>query len=207
MILSADEALMLLKEGNRRFVENRMLHPNLNADRRTEVARQQSPFAVVLGCSDSRVPAELVFDRGIGDLFVVRLAGNVAGTMGMASLEFAVEYLRVPLIVVLGHERCGAVQAALDFVDKGTQYPGQLKDLVNAIGPAAQQAQGATPEERLKNAVKRNVARVAQGLRQVRPILARYVMDGKLKIVGAYCDLETGQVDFSVTETYPAADG
>ncbi|MFN8499749.1 MAG: carbonic anhydrase [Anaerolineae bacterium] len=201
MILGADEALMLLKEGNRRFVEDRMLHPNLNADRRAEVARQQSPFAVVLGCSDSRVPAELVFDRGIGDLFVVRLAGNVAGTMGMASLEFAVEYLRVPLIVVLGHERCGAVQAALDFVDRGTVYPGQLKELVNTIQPAAEAAQGATTEERLESAIKRNVVRVVRGLEQVPPVLASYVRSGKLKIVGGYCDLDTGEVEFLDTKS------
>ncbi|MFN8471581.1 MAG: carbonic anhydrase [Anaerolineae bacterium] len=195
-MLSADEALTLLKEGNRRFAENRMLHPNLNADRRAQVAYRQTPFAAVLGCSDSRVPAELVFDRGIGDLFVVRLAGNVVGPVGMASLEFAAEYLNVPLIVVLGHERCGAVQAAIDHVDNGTEYGGRLKELINTIEPAVRGATGVTPELRLENAIKSNVARVARELVHVTPALSRHVADGKLKIVGAYCDLDTGEVEF-----------
>lgn len=195
-MLSADDALKLLKEGNGRFVEHRMHHPNLGADRRAEVVFRQKPFAIVLGCSDSRVPAELVFDRGIGDLFVVRLAGNVVGTMGMASLEFAVEYLGVHLIVVLGHERCGAVQAALDYMDKGTVYPGQLKELINTIQPSVQSAEGETAEQRLASATKRNVARVVEELSQVPPVLARYVGDGSLKIVGAYFTLETGEVEF-----------
>lgn len=187
--LTPDEALAKLMEGNQRFVENKRLNPNQDSVRISQVATGQAPFAAILGCADSRVVPEMVFDQGIGDLFVVRVAGNIAITEDIASEEFAVGVLGAPLLLVLGHERCGAVQAALE---PGTELPGVIESLVYAIRPAVEASSGESGDQ-LTNAIKENVRLQVQRL-QTSSVIAQAVAQGKLKVVGAYYDLDTGEV-------------
>jgi carbonic anhydrase len=188
--IGADEALAKLVEGNKRFVEMKLAHPEQDAARRTELSQGQQPFAVILGCSDSRVPPEVIFDQGLGDLFVVRVAGNVADDIGIASLEYAVEHLGSRLIVVLGHERCGAVTAAV----AGGEVPGHLPVLMGALKPAVDKGK-ASGGEAVEAAMVANVELTAEHLRESRPILAELVEKGEVKIVGARYDLDTGAVE------------
>jgi carbonic anhydrase len=188
--VGADEALAKLVEGNKRFVEMRLAHPEQDAACRTALSQGQQPFAVILGCSDSRVPPEVVFDQGLGDLFVVRVAGNVADDIGVASLEYAVEHLGTRLIVVLGHERCGAVTAAV----KGGEFPGHLPALMDALKPAVDKAKGAAGDA-VDAAMLANVALVTEQLRESKPVLAELVEKGEVKIVGARYDLDSGAVE------------
>lgn len=126
-VTGGDEALARLIRGNQRFVFAMAANPNQTVERRKQVADKQAPFAVILGCSDSRVPLEIIFDQGIGDLFVVRLAGNAFdNNMGLGSIEFALEYFHSPLLMVLGHERCGAVQSTIEAIDRNVAVPGKL---------------------------------------------------------------------------------
>lgn len=186
--LTPDQALAQLMEGNQRFVQRRRINPNQDAARLTEVATGQAPFAAILGCADSRVVPEIVFDQGIGDLFVARVAGNIAITEDIASEEYAVGVLGTPLLMVLGHERCGAVAAALE----GGELPGVIESLVFAIRPAVQASEG-EPGDRLTNAIKSNVSLQVQRL-QNSSVIASAVQEGKLKVVGAYYDLDTGEI-------------
>jgi carbonic anhydrase len=186
--LTPDQALTQLMEGNRRFVARKRLNPHQDGARLTEVAAGQAPFAAILGCADSRVVPEIAFDQGIGDLFVVRVAGNIAITEDIASEEYAVGVLGTPLLMVLGHERCGAVAAALE----GGELPGVIESLVFAIRPAVQSSQGEAGD-RLTNAVKANVRLQVQRL-QNSSVIASAIKAGKLKIVGAYYDLDTGKI-------------
>ncbi|MBD1872298.1 carbonic anhydrase [Nodosilinea sp. FACHB-131] len=186
--LTPDQALAQLMEGNQRFVERRRLNPNQDAARLAEVASGQAPFAAILSCADSRVVPEIVFDQGIGDLFVVRVAGNIAITEDIASEEYAVGVLGTPLLMVLGHERCGAVAAALE----GGELPGVIESLVFAIRPAVQASEGKSGD-RLTNAIKSNVSLQVQRL-QNSSVIASALQEGKLKIVGAYYDLNTGEI-------------
>lgn len=186
--LTPDQALNQLMEGNRRFVAKRRTHPHQDSVRITEVAAGQAPFAAILSCADSRVVPEIAFDQGIGDLFVVRVAGNIAITEDIASEEYAVGVLGVPLLMVLGHERCGAVDAAL----KGGELPGVIESLVFAIQPAIQASEGQAGD-RLTNAVKANIRLQVQRL-QASSVVAAAVQSGKLKVVGAYYDLDTGEI-------------
>jgi carbonic anhydrase len=186
--LTPDEALAKLMEGNQRFADRRRLHPNQDEVRLTEVAAGQAPFAAILSCADSRVVPEIAFDQGIGDLFVVRVAGNIAITEDIASEEYAVGVLGAPLLMVLGHERCGAVDAAL----KGGELPGVIESLVFAIRPAIQASRGESGD-RLTNAVKANVRLQVQRLKNS-SVIASAVQEGKLKVVGAYYDLDTGKI-------------
>ena len=183
----ADEALARLVEGNKRFVQMKLTHPEQDASCRTSLSKGQQPFAVILGCSDSRVPPEVIFDLGLGDLFVVRVAGNVADDIGIASIEYAVEHLGSRLIVVLGHERCGAVTAAV----KGGEFPGHLPALMTALKPAVDKSKGAAGDA----AVLANVDLTAKQLRESKPILAELVEKGEIKIVGARYDLDSGAVE------------
>ena len=196
-IRDSTSALRELLEGNARYVAARMTRPDQTAERRAEVAAAQHPFAVIFGCSDSRVPAEIVFDQGLGDLFVVRVAGPVVDDAVLGSLEFAALELKVPLILVLGHERCGAVTAALAALDQGTTPPGHITALVDAITPAVKRAKGRSGDA-LDNAVRANVELVVEKLRTSRQVLAGQVSSGKLRIVGARYDLEAGRVDVIV---------
>jgi carbonic anhydrase len=186
--ITPDQALQRLLDGNKRFVEQRRKNPNQEFARLTEVAQDQKPFAAILGCADSRVTPEIVFDQGIGDLFVVRVAGNISTTEDIASEEFGTLVLGAKILLVLGHERCGAVKAAL----KGGEYPGMIGSLVYAIKPAVDASEG-KPGDRLENAIKTNILLQTKRL-QTSPVIFKLVQQGKLKVVGGYYDLDTGIV-------------
>jgi carbonic anhydrase len=181
-----DRALQLLIQGNERFVENKRKFPDQEWRDITAVAPSQAPFAAILGCADSRVPAEIVFDRGFGDIFVCRVAGNVATPEEIGSLEFAALVLGVKVIMVLGHERCGAVKAAIE----GGELPGHIGSLTEAILPAVESSKNQAGDK-VENAVKANVRLQAQRCK-ASPVLNQLIEEGKLKIVGAYYDLDTG---------------
>jgi carbonic anhydrase len=198
--MGADEALGRLLEGNQRFVESTLIHPDQGAARRNLLAGGQSPFAIILCCSDSRVPPELVFDQGLGDLFVVRVAGNVADEIGLASLEYAAEHLGVRLVMVLGHERCGAVTAAV----KGGELPGHLPALMAALQPAVAGNRDLHGDQ-VEGVMRANIELTALQLRESGPVLSERVKAGELKVVGARYDLDTGVVE--VVDPAPSRDG
>ncbi len=184
-----DAALKTLMDGNKRFIEGKPMHPDQDIKRLKEVAKGQKPFAIVVGCSDSRVPNEIIFDSGLGDLFIVRTAGQVSTYASWGSIEFAEEVLGAHLIMVLGHTKCGAVAAAVNVPD----VPGHIVTLINEIKPAAQKVKG-MPGDAVENAVKENVKMQVEKLKGLEPVLAKRVREGKLKIVGGVYDLETGEV-------------
>jgi len=192
--VSADTALIRLIEGNKRFVEGTTVKPNQSLERLKEVSTGQNPFAIIVGCSDSRVPSEIIFDQGLGDLFIVRTAGQVSSYASWGSIEFANAVLNAKLIVVLGHTKCGAVAAACTLQD----VPGHIVTLINEIKPAATlaKAHAHKPEELVDAAVSYNVALQVQKLKQLEPILAKAVITGDLRIVGAIYNLSTGKVEF-----------
>ena len=189
--VSADSATTKLKEGNERFIKGKTLHPNQDFKRIKEVAAAQKPFAIIVGCSDSRVPSEIIFDQGIGDLFIVRTAGQVSSYASWGSIEFGNAVLGAKLIVVLGHTSCGAVSAACKIPD----VPGHIVTLINAIKPAAELAKKIAGDV-VENAVKINVAMEVKQLQSLEPVLTKAIKNGSLKIVGAVYNLSTGQVDF-----------
>ena len=188
--ITGDQALQKLVAGNKRYVRIAFLHPDQTRKRRTQVATGQAPFAIVLSCSDSRVPPELVFDQGLGDLFIIRVAGNVVSNEVLGSIEYAAEHFGSPLVMVLGHERCGAVDATV----QGGEAPGHIGSLVDAIKPAVEKVKG-KPGDLLDNAVRANIELVADQLANSKPILSEFVHNGKLKVVGARYDLDTGVVE------------
>lgn len=181
--------LKRLRAGNQRYASGNPLGLRRDPTRRAEVAEGQQPPAVIVGCSDSRVPAELIFDQGLGDLFITRLAGNIVDDAALGSIEYAVDHLHARLIVVLGHDHCGAVQAAL----KGGSVPGHMGSFVEAIRPAVEETRG-HPGDPIRNAVNANVQRMVHLLRTSQPILAGEVKSGRLKVVGARYELENGKV-------------
>lgn len=187
--VSPDESLKRMMDGNKRFVEERRLNPNSSRLRLRETAVAQYPFACILGCADSRVPAEIVFDQGLGDLFVVRVAGNVASQTAIGSLEFSTAVLGAQLIVVLGHSRCGAVSAAV----KGDPLPGRIGVFVEEIKPAVERVRSKTGDLE-DNSVTANAQYQVQRLAESSTILAGLIREGKLKIVGGRYDLATGRV-------------
>ncbi|MDZ7292358.1 MAG: carbonic anhydrase [candidate division KSB1 bacterium] len=188
--LIGDQALKELMIGNQRYVATQLTHPHQTAMRRAEVAKGQRPFAIILGCSDSRVPPEIIFDQGLGDLFVIRVAGNILDEVVVGSIEYAAKHLGVHLIVVLGHKRCGAVEATV----KGGEAPSQIKRVIAALKPAVEKVRGLSGDL-VENVVKANIEMVVDCLKSSQPILAKLVEDGKLKIVGGYYDLDTGTVN------------
>lgn len=192
-MLSIDQALQQLLAGNQRYVEAHLSHPHLTTERRAEVARGQHPFAMVFSCVDSRVPPELVFDQGLGDLFVIRTAGHVLDQAAFGSIEFGAAELGIQLLVVLGHERCGAVAATIAALDKRTAAPGHIGALVTGITPAVEQAQ-AQAGDLVHNTVRANVALTVRAL-ATSPILSQAMAQGQLKIVGACYNLDTGNVE------------
>lgn len=199
--VSAARALEMLKEGNARFIADRPESVTQGKQRRLEIARSQSPIAVLVSCSDSRVPPELLFGRGLGELFIIRNAGNTVDTVALGSIEYAVTQLNVPLVVVMGHERCGAVDAAVSVVEKQTVFPGSMGRMVEPIIPSVLQARMAlgpkhTHDELLDASVKRNVQRVVSRLRESEALLLEPLRAGKLMIVGARYDLDDGRVEF-----------
>ncbi len=188
--ISGPRALELLLAGNQRFVAGQPKRAHQDMARLSEVAKGQHPFAIIVGCSDSRVPAEIVFDQGLGDLFGVRTAGHVMGDATLGTIEYGVEHLGANLIVVMGHSRCGAVDAAV----KGGHAPRHVDSLVNAIAPAVKSVKG-EKGPLLYNSVLANVRMVVSELRTSHPVLSERVEKGSLKIVGAYYDLDSGKVN------------
>src|SRR5688572_6394510 len=192
--MTAAEGLQQLLEGNAGFVAGASRQKPPDPSRLRELADAQHPFATVLGCSDSRVPPEMVFDQGLGDLFVVRVAGNVVGTEILGSLGYALEHLATPLFVVLGHEGCGAVRAALDMRREGVGQPSRLAELVEAISPALD---GIDPSEsaeaQLHRAVDANVRRSVRKLAAT-PAGRAALASGTIRLIGAVYELATGRV-------------
>ena len=198
----ADGSLAILMTGNARFVGDRARHPDQSEARRKEVAGKQEPFAIVLTCADSRLSPEIYFDQGLGDLFVIRNAGNVVDGHVLGSMEYAVDHLNVPLILVIGHERCGAVSAAV----AGGHAPGHISEIVESIAPAV----AATRDQEgdaVDNAVITHAQMTAGLVKRSGPILAAAVKAGQLKVVAARYDLDSGRViilpDLPQTETAP----
>jgi carbonic anhydrase len=218
-IVPPAEAIGKLKEGNSRFTAGNPQHPDESSEeraymaansyenagmvfigmtaaqaekRREELRKSQHPFAIIVSCSDSRVPPEIVFDQGLGDLFVLRVAGNVINDESLGSIEYAVDHLAVRLIVVLGHQRCGAVKAAKDTIAAKGTAPGHIESLVAAIKPAVE----ATLKGNLDATIQANVKDVVQALRTSTPILKPKVESGEVRVIGATYSLDTGAVAF-----------
>lgn len=194
--MSGDEALRRLSAGNQRFVKGETISPRRSPADFTVHAGAQFPKALIVSCSDSRVAPEILFDVGVGDVFVVRIAGNVingAGATVKGSIEYAVAELNVPLIVVLGHTNCGAVKSAIQHIDAKDSLPGAINDLVEMVKPAVL-ASKSMPGNALENAIRKNVEIGVDRLKRLEPILAPRVKDGTLKIVGGVYDLTNGAV-------------
>jgi carbonic anhydrase len=185
--LDAKGALKALMDGNARFVADKLRCPPVT-ERRKEVAKGQHPFAMILSCADSRVPIETVFDQTLGDIFGVRVAGNFIERAGLGSFEYAIEALNVPLILVLGHSKCGAVDATLAYLQHGTRQPGNIQYLVGSIAPGIK---GSTD---LPSAVVANVRATMAGTQKQSAIIAKAIADGKAMMAGGVYDLESGKV-------------
>ena len=197
MDITADQVLEALMDGNQRYVAKKTTHPHQNAARIHEIAMGQHPVAIILGCSDSRVPPEVIFDHGLGDLFVIRVAGNVVDDVVLGSIEYAVGEFCVSLVMVLGHERCGAVTAVVNHL----KVPGHISMLAAAIEPAVALAKdsgndpGNDPgNDLIDAAVIANIKLSVEQIRMSEPLLAESIKQGKVKIVGARYDLEEGLV-------------
>ncbi|HET8697941.1 MAG TPA: carbonic anhydrase [Gammaproteobacteria bacterium] len=200
-MISAQEALHQLREGNRRFVDGaRTLDSLITQSRRDELVTTQAPIAAIVGCSDSRVPVEIVFDRGLGDLFVIRVAGNIVAPSQIGSVEFAAERLGTRLVVVLGHTRCGAVRATLDDLEKGGAELWNMNSIVARIRPSVEELLATDlkhdHESLWDHAVRANVRASANQLRHGSDVLERLMRSNGLRIVGAEYSFNTGVVDF-----------
>ena len=201
-MISASEALERLLEGNRRFVSDvRGSAALVTQTRRSELAEGQEPFAIILGCSDSRVPAEIVFDQGLGDLFVIRVAGNIVASSQIGSVEFAAERFGTPLVVVLGHSRCGAVLATLEELMRPREKQSRnLRSIVDRIRPSVEGLLATElrndSEALVRHAVRANVRASANQVRHGSEVLEELIQKGRVLVVGAEYSLETGCVDF-----------
>lgn len=186
--------LTLLKEGNIRYAEGKSFHPNIEATRRTELASAgQEPMATILSCSDSRSPVELIFDRGVGDLFVVRVAGNVAGLSELATMEYGVTHLGTPVLIVMGHTKCGAVTAAV----KGAELHGHLPSLISLIKPAAEKAKTSGSEEDVvPRAIEQNVWQQVENIFARSALVREFAAAGKVTLIGAVYDIASGKVQW-----------
>ena len=199
-MISADEALDRLRQGNRRFTANTPIAGALLTERRpADLATSQSPFATILGCSDSRVPAEIIFDQGLGDLFVIRVAGNIIAPSLVGSVEFAAARCDTPLVVVLGHTQCGGIMATIEELESPGATPSRnLQSIVNRIRPSVQGLfdAGLRGDALVKQAVRANIRASANHLRHGSRILETLIADKGMRVVGAEYSLETGVVDF-----------
>ena len=200
-MIPARDALARLQDGNRRFVSGVRSEHLFDAARLAELTQGQQPFAIVLGCSDSRVPAEIVFDQGLGDLFVIRVAGNIVAPSGVGSVEFAAERCGSRLVVVLGHSQCGAVIATLEELHRPTENQSRnLRSIVGRVRPSVEPLLGTDlerdPEALLREAVRANIRASADQLRHGSEVLEQLIRDEGLLVVGAEYCLETGTVDF-----------
>ena len=191
--ISGDQALKRLMDGNARYRANKMNVRNYAAGRVAQV-KIHRPIASILSCSDARVSPELLFDQGPGDLFVVRIAGNVLEDEGLASLEYAAQFLACPLIFVMGHSNCGAVGAAVDAVEHNTALPGHLPGLIDQVKPAVLAAQATHPADLLKASIIENARRTQQAVASAQPLLAGLVGGGKLKVAAGVYDIAGGGV-------------
>lgn len=190
--ITPELALQQLMEGNLRYAEGNASHPHQSLERRAELVSGQQPFAVILGCSDSRIPPELIFDQGLGDVFVIRTAGEVVDNASLASIEYAVDHLGVPLVMVLGHDSCGAVTAAV----QGGEAEGHLGSLMDFIRPAVEQAREAGEGSDLLNgSIDNNVFNIVEALKSSQPVLSEKVEAGELMILGARYRLDSGLVE------------
>ena len=201
-MIIASEALRRLRDGNRRFVANRTAGSALpDPERRAALVSGQEPFAIVLGCSDSRVPAELVFDQGFGDLFVIRVAGNIVAPSQVGSVEFAASRYHTRLVVVMGHSQCGAIIATLEELTGQPSSESQnLRSIVDRVRPSVESLlsndRGHNDEALIREAVRANVLASVQHLRHGSPLLEELIQDAGLRVVGAEYSLETGIVTF-----------
>lgn len=185
-----NEALQTLLDGNKRFAAMEQTHPNQDRTRRDEVKAGQKPFAVIVGCSDSRIPPEILFDQGIGDLFIIRLAGNIVDDTALGSIEYAVDHLGTRLVVVLGHSKCGAVTATA----KGGEAHGHIGSIAQAILPALENVKGQYGDL-VDNAIRENAKLVTATIASSKPILEKMVEEGKIRVVPLYYDIDTGLVE------------
>jgi carbonic anhydrase len=192
--ITGDQSLRLMMEGNARYRANHSHARDFAVGRAARVATHR-PIASVLSCSDARVGPEFVFDQGPGDLFVVRVAGNVLLDEGLASLEYAARFLGSPLIFVLGHSGCGAVEAAIKVVQDNTTLPGHLPELIDRLKPAVLAARGANPANLLDAAIAENVRRTMQAVTAAQPLLADEIAHGNVKLAGGVYDIATGKVN------------
>ena len=201
-MISALEALDRLRDGNRRFVSNVSgTNASLHQDRRAELTKSQEPFAIILGCSDSRVPAEIVFDQGLGDLFVIRVAGNIVAPSQIGSVEYAAARYATPLVVVLGHSQCGAILATLEELRRPSDKQSRnLRAIVDRVRPAIEGLLDSEtqlePDELIHQAVRSNIRSSADHLRHGSEVLEQLIQDDALLVVGAEYSLETGLVEF-----------
>jgi carbonic anhydrase len=190
--ITGEQALQNLMEGNARYASGNASHPDQSVERRSELIAGQHPFAVIVGCSDSRVPPEVIFDQGLGDIFVIRTAGQVLDDVAIGSIEYAVEHLAVPLVIVLGHDSCGAVTATV----MGGEAEGHLDSIVNFIEPAVNDAsEMGSASDLLNNSIDNNVYNIVDELKDSQPILSEKVENGELLIVGARYHLESGEIE------------
>lgn len=190
--ITPDLALQQLMEGNLRYAQGNASHPHQSLERRSELVSGQHPFAVILGCSDSRIPPELIFDQGLGDVFVIRTAGEVVDNASLASIEYAVEHLGVPLVMVLGHDSCGAVTAAV----QGGEAEGHLGSLMDFILPAVEQAREAGEgSDLLNSSIDNNIFNIVKELQESQPVLSEKVKAGELMILGAHYHLDSGEIE------------
>lgn len=187
-LTAEEQGLERLMKGNQRFVRDALEHPNRTTERREAVVSLQEPFAVILGCADSRVAPEILFDQGVGDLFVVRVAGNVVGSLELESIEYAVFYLHSSVILVLGHENCGAVHAVLEGTTK------DIEDLAKLIDPSVQEVKKQNLPDPLEAAIKANARRMRDNLRRA-PSFQKLIQEKKLEIQAGYYHLQTGEVE------------
>jgi len=196
--MDARGALERLKEGNRRFASNvRSVESLLSQMRRDQLADGQKPFAIVLGCSDSRAPAEIVFDQGLGDLFVIRVAGNVVAPSQIGSVEFAAERFGTRLVVVMGHTSCGAISATLDHLTRPEEpLPGSLRSIVDRVKPALEPVVKGDTRDLVMEATRANVRHSVEQIRRGSPILEGLIANAGLLVVGAVYDIRTGEVEF-----------
>jgi carbonic anhydrase len=195
-VIDPEQALARLKAGNNRYINGAMKRHDFHAEREALV-KGQNPFVAVLSCADSRITPEYAFDTGRGDVFAVRIAGNFLTTDGLASLEYAVAVLGTPLVVVLGHDSCGAVSAAIKAVKDNASFPGQIQSLAQAIRPSVEKVLK-TPGDLLENAIEQNVKDTASKLKTDSPVLAQAIASGKLKVVGGVYKLQSGKVEWLV---------
>jgi len=188
--MTPEEALKKLIKGNRRFAERNMEHPDQTVERQIEIIQGQHPFAIILSCSDSRIPPEIIFDQGLGDLFVIRVAGNLIDDMITGSIEYAVEHLHVKLVMVMGHSNCGALKAVIS----GGTVSHNIMHIVNSLLPSVKKARELDGDLH-DNAIRINILRTVEKLMVTPPVLNKLVEKGHIRIVGSYYNLETGLVE------------